>query len=76
MPSPADSLFAQLTGLTSDTRLYELRLADVGAPLAVEGFVMREELSTLFELDLLVLSPSIDLEDSHFIHSQGERRRR
>ena len=70
MPSTANSAFTQLLGLESETRLFELRIEDIGAPLAVEGFILREELSTLFELDLMLLSPSAHIELSDLLHRQ------
>ena len=70
MPATFDPTFAQLLGFESETRLFELRIEDIGAPLAVEGFVMREELSTLFEMDLMLLSPSAHIELSDLLHRQ------
>ena len=67
MTSPA---FTQLTALQSDTRLYDMRIEDIGAPLAVEGFLIKEELSTLFEMDLMLLSPSAHIELSDLLHRQ------
>lgn len=78
-------LLASLAELTSETRLYDLEVQGLHAPLAVESFISYEALSAPYEITVYALSTDalIDLDSLLWqpvrlwiTHSDGHRRAR